>query len=236
MTRRLACWIAPEAVLGAAQRLKDDRDAALATSAIVIASSVLTKDRDGGLTQLTRDYLRRFHIPVKLIALLRATSPEVPLAVWDELVRIRFSGQVESPHPHLVIPNANPVLVICDRDIVVDILTQPLQGLQGIVATAAENWFRMAEAGLSSEQVFLRHASADPFGVWMDATVAAHCGFPGVAEHTLGKMSEAAINSGYRRVTIVGWQPGSEKLTAACRDAAHAQAAQTREPISGRIA
>jgi hypothetical protein len=177
LTKRLAVWLAPEDIIRAVNSLAKNPTAASKASSLILLSPTLQSTADGGLALLCKEYLHRFCVPATLISLLKNIQPSNSLDyAWTQLENARFAGTIEPPKPRAA-GQLNAVLQITDKDFLIDILVQPLKGLQGMVASAAETWREAKNGGLSPRNIIHMHRMPEPFAVWLDAYVAGQYGF-----------------------------------------------------------
>jgi hypothetical protein len=240
MARRLETWLAPEDLLAAGRILKNDRARALEPASLLLGSATLSRGEDGGLRTMTEEFLRRFSIPEHVIQLLQnIISDDDDEHDFQGLRELRFEGTVEVPDETIHVPIATmkvtdsghkPVgtVKVKDSSVFLDVVTQPLKGLQGIVAVCAKNWHSFAKAGIGKDSIYHRHIASEPFAVWMDAEVGRACGFP-----HLGRLRPPSTgpNIRYRAITVSNFRQANSKLLAAIRETSRAQALSTWEPI-----
>ena len=230
--KRLTCWLAPEVLIQAARRIEDDRDQAMNLSAIAVTSSNLSVTRDGGIMFLVEAFLERFRIPGEVIGWLKQSGLNLPVNILDEFADYKFSGKIRRPTPEMNFPpEINPIAIIQERDVYADILTQPMQGLGGMVSSSAKTWLYFLDNGMDTKSFFLKHVSADPFGAWMDATTAQNLGFSDIANPKNSAIQLGGVNMGYRLVTLMGGERAKPDFVLACRTIAKIQADQTLEPL-----
>ena len=232
----LSCWIAPDIVYGAAWRLHEDRETALTRSRTIFGSWKLTEERNAGAKELAEIFLGKFKIPTEVLDLLRSMqdADQIAPSVWQEMLDYRFDGSLTYPSTPFVFDNGQKALFILEeRDIYTDILTQPIQSLNSMVAWLSTNWLQIADAGMDPAQFFLRHSMPEPFSVWLEATVAGYCGFAGMADpKRISSPTRSNIVHGYRSVSLAGWDRADPNEVAVCRKAAIEQASETLKPIS----
>jgi hypothetical protein len=120
------------------------------------------------------------------------------------------------------------MLEVRERSVVIDLIAQPLKGLQGMIATAAKTWAEVARTEIPKENIYHRHRMPEPLMVWLDSEVGRINGFP-----NLGKPS---LNAGgphirYRAVTVSNFRNSSGAVLSATKQTALYQARSTWEPI-----
>jgi len=229
LAQRLQAWLAPEDVLAAATILACDREAAFKPSALVLASPLLRPEQDGGLRAMCEAYLQRFQISPDVVRVLKHTVDSGSSAYdWEALLALRYRGVVVVPQRTEAIPDA--VLEVRERSVVIDLLAQPLKGLQGMIATAAKGWNEVARTHIPKENFYHRHRAPEPFLIWLDAEIGRTHGFsslgkPNLAHHASGP------NIRYRAVTVSNFRQSSGALLNAIKQMAVRQARSTWEPI-----
>lgn len=227
----LTCWLSPEDILTAAYRLTTEPDHSNAPSAVLLVSSVLTYTNDGGLRQLVETFLNRVSLSFDTLDLLRHLHPRIASgAAWESLYNLKVVATLETPDESVPSPdNYNPVLVVRERDYVVDLFTAPLNALVNMVAKMSQTWQLLTQRGLTSDNLYLKSSTAEPLASWLDEQVAEAHGLSGIADPNKfrGTISE---NIRYRAVTIVGWN-GDELMNEATQNASRSQASQTLTPL-----
>jgi hypothetical protein len=229
LAQRLQAWLAPEDILAAAAILASDREAAFKPSALVLASPWLRPEQDGGLRAMCEAYLQRFHISPDVVRIVKHTVyPDSGAYDWEALLALRYRGEVVVPQRTEALPDG--MLEVRERSVVVDLLAQPLKGLQGMIATAAKAWSEVARTDIPKENFYHRHRAPEPFLVWLDAEVGRIHGFcslgkPNLTQHASGP------NIRYRAVTVTNFRQSSGALLNAIKQIAVHQARSTWEPI-----
>jgi hypothetical protein len=230
LAQRLEAWLAPEDIIGAANAITKSPTDANKSSALVLASDVLTPDADGGLFALTTEYLHRFSVPATLISLLKNLLSNNALdAAWKTIEHTRFTGTIELAGPDVTDP-PHSVLQIEDKDFLIDILAQPLKGLQGMVAASAETWRDFKASGHPPERLYHKHRMPEPYAVWRDAYVAGQYGFPDIDRADWLRQSDGP-NVRYRAITIHNYRHSDPRLIKVTREGANYQAKSTLNPI-----
>lgn len=234
---RLASWLDPFAVLESVRILDQHQGEIIPETLAVCASAILTSEKDGGFVKLAREFLQRFKMPVEVIEFLRPFSSVPTSSVWDDLKNFHFEGQLIIPPAGLQtqpsLPDGyRPIILVQERDAFVDIVMQPLKALMDMVSIS-NGWLEFSKAELSKIDIHLQHASSEPFGAWMDATLASYCGFPNIADPK-NAVWRNATNIGYRASTLVGWDPedpDAAKMVIVLRELEKERAAETHKPV-----
>ena len=171
--REISSWIDPHVVTNVIQRLNDDREAAFTPSGCVVVSNELRSAEEAGFASLARLYLEHFRFPAGYLDLL-ADSVDASVRSWFEALRfegsIVLNPQIENPPQ----PDVRGLLFVHERDVVADLLIQPLNMLLSIVTTFAYTW---RNPPLSD--VYLLHSSTGPFHTFVERVVAESFGFEG---------------------------------------------------------
>src|SRR5215471_9005166 len=149
---------------------------------------------------------------------------------WEALERLRFEGEIRTARALPDVPNPN--IEIAERSVFVDLIAQPLKGLQGIVASCAQGWKRLAEADLQKESFFHQHLASEPLAVFIDGEVGRAFGFTNLGRQS-GLIQNAGTNFRYRAVTVTNFRGSSSKFLNILREMSVRQALETWGPVRG---
>jgi hypothetical protein len=227
---RLSAWLDPYEILNAAERYDHDRDRALAPEGLLLSSGRLTRGDEANFAAMVEKYLRAFHIPSSLIDLVRlsAGSSHASSEAWSWLRGLALSAKVHSYSHGNTPPSIPPTTIvrIDERDIVTDIIKQPVMALLDLASTLAITWREYAATGAS---IYYKHNMPDPFYAYVDSEVAAAC---------VNLVEPVSLGSGspkfrYRAVTLLGISD-DDRLWELAQETARRMAASTHEPVRGK--
>ena len=223
----LSAWLDPYEVVNAAERYDQDRDGALARVGLRLSSGRLTRGEEANFAPMVESYLRGFRIPSSLIDFLRGVvgskgaSPEA----WEWLRSLSLSGKVDTYSHGNPPPGAAPSIIVNieERDVVTDLIKQPVMALLDLAGMLAITWRQWAATGAS---IYHQHNMPDPFYAYVDFQV---------ASSYLKLVDPVPLASGspkfrYRAVTVLGI-PDDDRLWEVAQESARASAASTHEPI-----
>lgn len=180
--REVSAWMDPLVVHRSVARVIAGDPTAMQPGGIVLLSNMLQSGTDGNLERLVRRYLEHFTFPAGLIDLLARDKRMTGEALaW--LRDLRFEGkivldpsvQVEEPTHGM-----RALLVVEERDVVVDILMNPLQALMKTVEVFTTSWRSVPRTDEGLLNVYLRHSSDGAFLVHVEVEAAEACGYPGM--------------------------------------------------------
>jgi hypothetical protein len=224
--RHLAAWIDPNALLNCACHYDEDPDEALGPTALAVSSGRLQSGDEAKYAELVRKFLRGFSIPDQLVELVRRFKPEVSDQSWSWLRGIQTSVEVES-YSRLTVPRQFPpttILVVKERNAVLDVVHQPVLALLDLVDQLASHWTEMAALGA---RIFHEPNMPTEFYGYVDREVASAYLNLVEAPHLSG---QRGIKNRYRAVTLYGRAEAADPLWKVSREAALHAAATTRRP------
>lgn len=236
--RDVAAWIDPDAIRVAAERYESDEQEATAPGTIVLGSRVLESGSEAGLHEIVSDFVGGFRLPEEALQTIREIIPsEFAHPTWDWLAALRFRGEI-SIDPDVRLPDGmKAILALTDSDVVVDILSQPINMLVHTVSLMAQTWRGVLDS-VGKERLFFISSASGPLFSHLEKRVASACGVQASGER--GVTSESgALNVRYRAVTAIVRQKSDatelSRLLKAAREAATEQAHGTLSPISRRL-
>src|ERR1700722_4951900 len=150
---QLATWIDPNVAKECARRYDTDRDVALSPAFLAVGSGCLTSGEEGNYADLVRKFLRGFRLTLDLVEVIRnfAVGPDCSEDSWRWLTKRTVDVNVHVCNRDTVPTGApwNTILLLKERDAVVDLLRAPVFALLDLVDHAALTWRPLAEHGIS---------------------------------------------------------------------------------------
>jgi hypothetical protein len=214
----LSAWLDPYELLNAAERYDRDRDRALAPEGLLLSSGRLTRGEEANFAAMVPS-------PLIDLASLWAGSSGASSEAWNWLRDLALSAKVHTYSHGNTPPGAPPstILQIEERDVVTDIIKQPVMALLDLASMLAINWREYAEIGAS---IYHKHNMPDPFYVYVDSQV---------ASSYLNLVDPIPLSNGvpkfrYRSVTVLGI-PDDDRLWDLAQETARKTAASTHGPI-----
>ena len=201
LCREVSAWIDPLVVHRSVARVIAGDPAAMQPGRIALLSNVLQSGTDSNLERLVRRYLEHFTFPAGLIDLLARDARMTGDALaW--LRDLRFEGEIVLDPPVQVEEpsyGVRALLGVEERDVMVDILINPLQALMKTVEVFTASWRSVPRTDEGPMNVFLRHSSDGAFLVHVEVEAAEACGYPGMG---LAGVADDITNFGYRYYSI----------------------------------
>jgi len=224
-SRELCAWIDPLEIIKAGIRYDIDIQKAITPTKVLFTSQLLSSAEDGIFYDLVEEFLKNFRIPMKILKLLQAISISDDLSndSWNWLTHLKFEGNINKVNyddDHFL---EGTILMIYERDIVADIITQPIRVLVNVVGNMCNTWKEMKQ--LNMENPFLYHSSPDSLGVYIESRISQYYGFRDAV--TAGVQYESVANLRYRAITILGTPPIKKKSMETAKNQAHFLATQT---------
>lgn len=227
--RELTAWLDPQAIWESIGRYESDREQALAQATLIVGSGRLKDGDDGGYAKLVKKFLRGFRMPLPVVDLIRGLQVEPVFS--DESLRwlaeLTISSTVQVCSRETVPEGAPPntVLLIEERDAVVDLLRSPVVALLDLVDRFAVQWRRVA---MLSAPIYHEPNMPSAFYAFVDSQVGQTFLKFAPPLHTTGTR---APKFRYRAVTACGCQEQTDPMWDLTQRLARLTAAQTHEPI-----
>lgn len=227
---QLSAWLDPFQLLSSADRYEHEREQALSPSALVIGSTQLQNGDEGNFAALAAQLTRGFSVPAGVLRLLEHNEDHSGFSAetLEWLLNLRLSANVRvcrrDDPPEGVPPNT--ILIIEERDAVVDLLHGPVLALLDLVGVMAENWRRVASLGIS---VFHEPMMPTPFYAYVDREVARSYLTLMPPPHVTGTV---LAKSRYRAVTVCGRAAHDDPIWQVERSVAREAAFSTLKPIT----
>jgi hypothetical protein len=228
---QLAAWIDPYVLMNCARRYEMDHEHALAPETLAIGSGQLNSGEEGNYAELAMKFLRGFRIPPALIDLMRCL-PRKGAALeggWLWLQDLSISAIVQACSRGNVPEGLPPetILLIKERDAVLDLVRAPVVALLDLVGMLAAQW---REAGKVRAPIFHEPNMPSEFYAFVDSQVAS--AFVGLATQKDFKAVRGP-KLRYRAVTVFGCTDPTDPVWEITQDAARTAAASTWQPIGG---
>ena len=228
---QVAAWLDPQILLYCALRyqLASERPRALRPSALAITNAVFQDGDEGNFAELVARFLRGFSVPAPVLELIARTRGSVGVSddTWRWLRDLRFTGTVRvcrRDNPPQGAPR-NTILIIEERDAVVDLLEAPVMALLDLVQVLSESWRRVSELGVS---VFHEPSMPTPFYAYVDREVGRSFVTFEAPPHSTDTVGPKWR---YRAVTLYGRALPDSPLWEIVRQAARGAAASTLKPL-----
>jgi hypothetical protein len=223
----LAAWLDPYELLKAAKRYDHERNRALAPAGLLISSGRLKSGDEANFAAMVQSYVRGFRVPPAMIDLVRlwAGSSGPSDEAWNWLRDLSLSATVHS-YSHGTSPPSVPATVILnveERDVVTDIIRQPVLALLDLVDRLAVGWRKYAALGAS---IYHMHSMPDRFYAYVDSQVAS--AYLNLVDP--GLLAEGVPKFRYRAVTVAGISE-DDRFWDVAQDTARRMAASTHDPI-----
>lgn len=211
------------------RRYEMDRDNALAPAMLVVGSGRLANGDEGNYAELVRKFLRGFHVPPAVTELLRRLrgNPGFSEDSWRWLTQLAISVTVQVCSRGNV-PEGTPpqtILLVEERDVVVDLIRAPVFALLDLVDQSAFTWRKMAAISVA-----VYHEPNAPMALYsyVDSRVAgAYLRFVPPLHET----GTIARKLRYRAVTICGRAEPDDPVWEMTQSIARDIAASTHQPI-----
>lgn len=226
---QLTSWLDPLALLECVGRYDVDRDRALAPATLIVGSGRLHSGDEGNYAELIRKFLSGFRIPLPVLELLRSLQkpPGSSDDSWRWLADLTISARVRvcsrGKTPAGVPPHT--ILLLDERDAVVDLLRAPVLALLDLVDQVAFTWRELAALSAS---IYHEPNMPSPFYAYVDSRVAASF-LTLVTQPNLTRMRGPKFR--YRAVTVYGRPEPSDPIWQITQEAARGMAASTLQPI-----
>jgi len=199
--REISSWIDPLLIRDANIRLIKNRDKALDESSICLTSCVIESSEEACFRELIEKYLNDFYIPKGIIDLANLDK-KISEEVEQWLSTLSYKGKIfDAPNDINQLENLNPLLIIEERDLFLDIITQPITMLAFMISKCAETWKEMKQ--INGINAFLQHSSPGSLLVYIESKVAISYGFEHAADCGF-VVADGAGNFGYRYISAIG--------------------------------
>jgi hypothetical protein len=226
---QMMTWLDPAEILRCCVRLQSDRDAALSEQVLMIGSRDLSHGSEAHFDQLVMKLLRGFEFPTEVLRLLAAIQKDFPFTDEDLtwLANLEFNGgiQVASKAQPIAGRPAHTILLVRERDVVLDLLRDPIMALLEMVWRGALHWRKFANL---EARVYLESSSPTPLFSYIERQVAQYYIDLEPRPHITGMQGP---NVRYRAITAFGVSSSDAKMIEIMREAAAQQARSTWEPV-----
>jgi hypothetical protein len=227
---QMMTWLDPAQVLRCGVRLRSDRDAALSEQMLMIGSGDLTHGSDARFDQLVVKLLRGFKFPIEVFQLLAATQKDFRFADGDLtwLANLEFNGAIQVVAKAAPLAGCPPhtILLVRERDVVLDLLRDPIMALLEMARRGALHWRKIAKLGA---RIYFEASSPTPLLSYVENQVAQYYVDLEPRPHVADKRGPAVR---YRAITIFGVTSSDTKMVELARESAVTQARSTWEPPS----
>jgi hypothetical protein len=222
---QLMAWLDPLQVLRCGSRLQSDRDAALSEQVLIIGSGALSDGSEARFDQLVAKFLRGFEFPLEVLRLLASTQDNFPFSnedlTWLANLELKAAIRVCSRSTPVEKSPVDTILLIRERDAVLDLLRDPILALLDIVTRCAWMWREWKER---DARVYYEPSVPSPFFSYVERQVAESYVDLEPAPHLTGM---AGPNLRYRAVTAFGVTSLSAAMFEVVRESARVQARGT---------
>lgn len=211
------------------RRYADERKQATAVGVLIIGSNHLSFGDEGNFAELVEEFLRGFRMPESFVNLLKELygTQGYSRTSWrwlEELsvtceIRTFRRGSAPREFP------GNTILVIRERDAVLDVIREPILALLDMVGRASVYWKPAATLGA---RIYFSADAPDAFTAYTEYRTASYF------IDFIPAPDEAAqfnIKMRYRAITTTGDLLGRETITVSARETAKLAAASTFNPI-----
>lgn len=225
----LSSFLDPAVMMESVRRYDEERPKAVAPAALLIGSGYLTHGEEGNYLELAKQFLRGFQPPNSLMSFLKEMNGTdgFSRSSWRWLEELSLTCDVQACGRGNVPEGcpSNTILIVKERDAVIDLIRDPLYALSDMVGRAAVYWRKVAELGA---RIYFEANSPNSFYTYVEHRAASYfVNF--VAPSDLA--GETNIKNRYRAVTIAGPVAQDDSIWRVARDRARAAAASTLEPI-----
>lgn len=226
---QVLAWLDPLEVLQCGRRLRDDRRAALSAGTLVVVSGVLADGSEARFDVLVQKFLRGFRMPLGMLELLAVSDFDFPFTEADLrwVADLQLTPQVDicnRSNPSRGLP-LSTILLIHERDTVLDLIRNPVLGLLDLVTRFAWTWRDVKEMGIAA---FHQPSVPSPFFCYVEQQVAASYVELQPPPHVVGT---SGPNTRYRAVTVYGPSVEDVRHWDVIREVARMQAKSTWEPL-----
>ena len=198
-------WLDPFDVIKAGHLYETDKPEALKWSTLVFANLALGDGNDGNYPELAAKYMKGFCLHEELLRLLQVIEGgHLSNDTWAWLSQLsldpvlRAGADINLPVEQFPV---KPVLLVSERDAILDLCRAPLSALLGLVSGMSQTWRQVAIPGM---RIFHQPTMPTAFFSYVDRRVGeAYISFLPPQDVA----GEGAINRRYRAVTVVGRQP-----------------------------
>lgn len=229
----LSSYLDPVIVMESVRRYADEQEKATAETALIISSSHLSFGDEGNFAELVKEFLRGFQMPESFVALLKEIygTQGFSQTAWRWVEELSLASNVQS-YRHGGAPRgcpANTILLIYERDAVLDIIRDPILGLLDMVGRASVYWRQATPLG---GRIYFSPNAPDAFFAYTEYRTATY--FIDFVP-TPDEMAQFNIKSRYRAITTTGSLLGRAEMTEIARESAKRSAASTFEPVKETV-
>lgn len=225
----LASFLDPTTVMDSVRRYSEERKAATSDGSLIIASSHLSFGEEGNFAELVHEFLRAFVMPEPFVSLLKELygTRGYSRTTWRWIEELTFSFDVRSYRHGAAPPGCprNTILLIHERDAVLDIVRNPILALLDMVGRAAVYWRQAAALGACS---YFKADSPDAFSAYTEYRTASS--LVDFVPHP-DELARYNLKMRYRAITTTGDLLGRDAISVVARETARSAAASTFGPI-----
>ncbi len=228
---QISAWFDPHVLADCAIRYERDPAVATQRTSVFLGLDQLSPNSPGALELITT-FLHNVRIPkatIEFVAARTLRSHAVSKATWTWFHDLAFAGEVlpimEAEYEDETLSG----FIVKERDVVLDLLVQPLKALVDLIGLYTDNWNSVIQHQ-PTQDVFLRHCSGGPVFVYIESHIAeALTGRPIADAGIIAEYSGCVTR--YRAATVVGKLPPDSADIDVARDVMRHMAAETRKPI-----
>ena len=225
---QMMTWLDPAQVLRCGARLQSERDAAQSEQVLMIGSGDLSHGSEAHFDQLVTKLLRGFEFPIEVLRLLAATQKDFDITDEDLtwLANLKFNGAIQvvsKTEPPLGCP-PHTILLVRERDVVLDLLRDPIIALLEMVRRGALHWREVAKL---DARVYLESSSPTPLLAYVENKVAQYYVELEPSQNLTDRRGPSVR---YRAITVFGVNSSDIQMIELVRGFAVTQARSTWEP------
>ncbi len=225
----LSCFLDPLVLVQSVQRYDEERGRAVAPAELILTSGYLKNGVEGNFSELVKQFLRGFKTGNALVSFLKEWNGTLGFSKssWRWLENLSLAEDL-TVYGHGEAPGRfplNTILVVRERDAVIDLIRDPLLALLDIAGRSAVHWRPWAQL---DARTYFSSNSPNLFYAYTEYRV---------ASYFLDFVSPSDLNAAsnlirrYRAVTVTGSTGQVDRFWEVAREAARVAAASTFEPM-----
>jgi hypothetical protein len=225
----LSSFLSPVAAMESVRRYSDERKKATTETDLIITSGHLSFGNEGNYAELVKEFLRGFRMPSSFVAFLKEFygTQGYSRSTWRWIEELSLACNVRT-YRHGAAPSncpRNTILLVQERDAVLEMIRDPLLALLDMVDRASMYWRQAAMLG--ARMYFVPNAPDAFFAYTEYRTASYFIDFVPAPD----ELAQINVKTRYRAITTTGSLCGREAILGPAREAARAVAASTFRPI-----